>query len=247
MVNIDVLHGDTGELLATATNERRFMTEGARRILLGLKEGRIQGVLFLPPGPGIGILSISKSGDLALSMASFLSGISATAWINGSNANIMTPLHYKDIIIPPLMPILENITLLPSGHVDVRDTIPDPDTEGNRGSLIPIEHSSSRFLFAVSEDDRNWNSLFAQQAAARLRHHGKENFEVVTYPRAGHFLEVPYMPNCPSRFHAALGKVMVFGGEVKAHLEAQRDLWRRVQEFFRKHLKDSNTGQKARL
>lgn len=50
MVNIDVLHGDTGELLATATNERRFMTEGARRILLGLKEGRIQGVLFLPPG-----------------------------------------------------------------------------------------------------------------------------------------------------------------------------------------------------
>ncbi|XP_055729294.1 acyl-coenzyme A thioesterase 1-like [Salvelinus fontinalis] len=320
MVNIDVLHGDTGELLATATNERRFMTEGARRIPLGLKEGRIRGVLFLPSGqgpfpgvldvyilggglsevrasllankgfvvlalayygyqdmprnvpahfdleyfeeaitflrrqpqvqgPGIGILSISKSGDLALSMASFLSGISATVWINGSNANIMTPLHYKDLVIPPLMPILENITLLPSGHVDVRDTIPDPDTEGNRGSLIPIERSSSRFLFAVSEDDRNWNScLFAQQAAARLRRHGKENFEVVTYPRAGHFLEVPYMPHCPSGFHSAMGKVVVFGGEVKAHHEAQLDLWRRVQEFFRTHLKDSsNTGQKSML
>lgn len=55
------------------------------------------------------------------------------------------------------------------------------------------------------------------------------------------------MPHCPSGFHSALGKVMVFGGEVKAHHEAQLDLWRRVQEFFRKHLKDSNTGQKARL
>uniref|UniRef100_A0A8C8H0E2 Uncharacterized protein n=1 Tax=Oncorhynchus tshawytscha TaxID=74940 RepID=A0A8C8H0E2_ONCTS len=293
MVNIDVLHGDTGE-----------------RIPLGLKEARIRGVLFLPPGQGpfpgvldvyilggglsevrasllankgfvvltlayygyqdmprnvpkhfdleyfeeaitflrrqpqvspgigIGILSISKSGDLALSMASFLSGISATVWINGCNANMMTPLHYKNLVIPPLVLILENITLY---------TIQDPDTEGNRGSLILLERSSSRFLFAVSEDDRNWNScLFAQQAAARLRHHGKENFEVVTYPRAGHFLEVPYIPHCPSGFHSAVGKVVEFGGEAKAHHEAQLDLWRRVKEFFRKHLKgSSNTGQKA--
>ncbi|CAB1342588.1 unnamed protein product [Coregonus sp. 'balchen'] len=285
MVNIDVLHGDTGELLVTETNERRFMTEGVRRIPLDLKEGRIRGVLFLPPGkgpfpgvldvytlggglsevrasllankgfvvlalayygyqdlsrtvpkhfdleyfeeaitflrrqpqvqgPGIGILSISKSGDLALSMASFLSGISATACINSSNANIMTPLHYKDLIIPPLMPVLENVTLLPSGLLDVRDAIPDPETEGNRGrqELEQLVSSPSR-------------------AAARLRNHGKDNFEVVTYPRAGHFLEWWCM-----------------GERLKAHHEAQLDLWRRVQEFFRKHLKDSsNTVQDARL
>uniref|UniRef100_A0A8C7NH77 BAAT/Acyl-CoA thioester hydrolase C-terminal domain-containing protein n=1 Tax=Oncorhynchus mykiss TaxID=8022 RepID=A0A8C7NH77_ONCMY len=196
---------------------------------------------YFPLGPGIGILSISKSGDLALSMASFLSGISATVWINGCNANVMTPLHYKDLVIPPLVPSLENITLTPSGHFDVRDTIQDPDTEGNRGSLIPIERSSSRFLFAVSEDDRNWNScLFAQQAAAWLRHHGKENFEVVTYPRAGHLLEVPYMPHYPLSW--------ICGGGAKAHHEAQLDLWKRVQEFFRKHLKgSSNTGQKKSI
>ncbi|CAB1342589.1 unnamed protein product [Coregonus sp. 'balchen'] len=105
------------------------------------------------------------------------------------------------------------------------------------------------FLSGRPEDDKNWNScLFAQRAAARLRHHGKDNFEVVTYPRAGHFLEVPYMPHCPSGFHSALGKVVVFGGEAKAHHEAQLDLWRRVQEFFRKHLKDSsNTVQKSML
>uniref|UniRef100_A0A4W5NZP7 BAAT/Acyl-CoA thioester hydrolase C-terminal domain-containing protein n=1 Tax=Hucho hucho TaxID=62062 RepID=A0A4W5NZP7_9TELE len=199
-------------------------------------------------GPGIGILSISKSGDLALSMASFLSGISATAWINGSNANMVAPLHYKDLIIPSITPIVENITFSPSGILDIRDALPDPETEGNSGSVIPIERSSSRFLFAASEDDRNWNScLFAQQAAARLRHHGKDNFEVVMYPRAGHFLEVPYMPHCPSGFHPAVGQVVVFGGEAKAHHQAQLDLWRRVQEFFRKHLDGNNTSQKATL
>ncbi|XP_038818437.1 acyl-coenzyme A thioesterase 1-like [Salvelinus namaycush] len=320
MVDIDALHEDTGEILATETIERQFMTEGLRRIPLDMKNGRIRGTLFLPPGPGpfpgvldvyilgggisevrasllankgfvvlalaysgfqdlpktmpkyfdleyfeeaitflrrqpqvqgpgIGILSISKSGELALSMASFLSGISATVWINGCNANVMTPLHYKDLVIPPLMPNLENITLTPAGLLDVRDALPDQITERNRGSVIPIERAGSRFLFVVSEDDRNWNScLFGQQAAAQLRHHGKDNFEVVTYPRAGHFLEVPYMPHCPSGFHSAVGKVVVFGGEAKAHHEAQLDLWRRVQEFFRTHLKDnSNTVQKARL
>uniref|UniRef100_A0AAZ3PUD2 Uncharacterized protein n=1 Tax=Oncorhynchus tshawytscha TaxID=74940 RepID=A0AAZ3PUD2_ONCTS len=264
MVNIDVLHGDTGE-----------------RIPLGLKEARIRGVLFLPPGQGPfpGVLDVyilggglsevrasllANKGFVVLTLAYygyqdmprnvpkhfdleyFEEAITflrrqpqvTTVWINGCNANIMTPLHYKNLVIPPLVLILENITLY---------TIQDPDTEGNRGSLILLERSSSRFLFAVSEDDRNWNScLFAQQAAARLRHHGKENFEVVTYPRAGHFLEVPYIPHCPSGFHSAVGKVVEFGGEAKAHHEAQLDLWRRVKEFFRKHLKgSSNTGQKA--
>ncbi|KAL0963079.1 hypothetical protein UPYG_G00349400 [Umbra pygmaea] len=318
MVDIEVLQGDTGEALATQTNERQFMKEGMRRIPLGLNIGRIRGVLFLPPGqgpfpavldvytlgggisevrasllankgfvvlalayygyqdlpkipkfldleyfeeaisflksqpqvqgPGIGIISISRSGDLALSMSSFLSDISATVCINTCNANIMTPLTYKDLVIPPLIPVLENITVTPSEILNIRDVLPDPEKEENRNSVIPIERSSSTFLFAVSEDDQNWNSsLFARQAAARLRRHGKENFEVVTFPKAGHFLEVPYMPYCPSSFHAAVGQVVVFGGEAKAHHEAQLDLWKRIQEFFRKHLDGNNTSYKSKL
>ncbi|KAJ8007336.1 hypothetical protein DPEC_G00116470 [Dallia pectoralis] len=308
MVDIEALHEDTGEVFATETNERRFMTEGMRRIPLSLNEGRIRGVLFIPPGqgpfpavldmyilgggiseirasllanngfvvlalayfgyqdlpktipkffdleyfeeaitflrthpevhgPGIGILSISRSGDLALSMSSFLSGISATVCINSCSANILAPLVYKDLVIPPLTPVLENITTTPSGIFNIRDVLPDPETEGNRSSVIPIERSGSTFLFAASEDDQNWNSgFFAKQATARLKNDGKENFEVVTYPGAGHFLEVPYMPHCPSGFHPAVGKEVVFGGEPKAHHEAQLDLWRRIPEFFSKHL-----------
>eukprot|EP00063_Salmo_salar_P073761 XP_014048596.1 PREDICTED: uncharacterized protein LOC106601160 [Salmo salar] len=149
-------------------------------------------------GPGIGILSISKSGELALSMASFLSGISATAWINGSNANMVAPLHYKDLIIPSITPIVEN---------------------------RPASSTSER-----------------PYRTQRLR-----GTAVVMYPRAGHFLEVPYMPHCPSGFHPAFGQVVVFGGEAKAHHQAQLDLWRMFQEFFRKHLDGNNTAQKATL
>lgn len=305
LVDIEALCGETGEVLASETNERGYMTEGMRRI--PVQEGRIRGVLFIPPGkgpfpgivdlytfggrltearasllaskgfvvlalayfgyeglpkkpkkleleyfeeavtylrrqpevkgPGIGIISISHSGGLALAMSSFLSGISATVCINTCNANTVIPLHYKDIVMPPLPPVIWKIRITTSWLLNIRNALSDPSLEKNKASLIPIERASCQFLFAVSEDDCNWNSpLFAEQAAATLRKHGKESFEVVTYPKAGHFLEVPYMPYCPSAFHAAVGREVVFGGEPKAHIEAQLDLWERVQEFFKNHL-----------
>ncbi|XP_062945141.1 acyl-coenzyme A thioesterase 2, mitochondrial isoform X2 [Cynocephalus volans] len=46
-------------------------------------------------GPGVGLLGISKGGDLCLSMASFLKGITAAVIINGSVANVGGTLHYK--------------------------------------------------------------------------------------------------------------------------------------------------------
>ncbi|XP_035534858.1 acyl-coenzyme A thioesterase 1 [Morone saxatilis] len=310
LVEIEALSGETGEVLASETNERVYMTEGMRRI--PVQEGRIRGVLFIPPGkgpfpgivdlytfggrlteprasllankgyvvlalayfgyqdlpkrpkmldleyfeeavtylrrhpevkgPGIGIISISHSGGLALSMSSFLSGISATVCINGCIGNTVIPLHYKDIVLPPLSPVITNVKIKGSGLIDIRDALPDPSLEENRASLFPIERASCQFLFAVSEDDHNWNSaLFAEQAAATLRKHSKESFKVVTYPKAGHFLEVPHMPHCPSGFHGAVGSDVVFGGEPKAHSEAQLDLWDRVQEFFKSHLDNKST------
>lgn len=306
LVDIDALNAETGELLASETNERGFMVEGMKRI--PVKEGRIRGVLFVPPGkgpfpgivdlytfggrlteprasllankgfvvlalaylsyqdlpknpkkldleyfeeavaylrgqpevsgPGIGIISISHGGTMALSMASFLSGISATVCINGYIGNNVLPIHYKDIVLPPLPPDIQNFKITDSGLIDIRDVLPDPSLEKCKASFIPVERASCQFLFAVSEDDHNWNSaVSAQRAAETLRNHGKESFQVVTYPKAGHFLEVPHMPYCQSVFHGAVGREVFFGGEAKAHTAAQLDLWERVQEFFKTHLK----------
>ncbi len=48
LVDIEALCVKTGKLLASETNERGFMAEGMKRI--PVKEGRIRGVLFVPPG-----------------------------------------------------------------------------------------------------------------------------------------------------------------------------------------------------
>ncbi|KAI4905871.1 hypothetical protein NFI96_023560 [Prochilodus magdalenae] len=186
---------------------------------------------------GIGILSLSKGGELALSMASFLPNVKATVCINSCNAVVLTPLHYKDMVVPPLTVCPTKMDLTKPGILDVRDVLDDPMAKENLATVIPIERASCNFLFVVAEDDRNWNSpYYAEQACRRLKEHGKTNYELVTYPKAGHFLEVPYMPHHPCGVHPAVGKVVAFGGVPKSHADAQVEAWRRVQEFFKTHL-----------
>ncbi|XP_068198777.1 acyl-coenzyme A thioesterase 1-like [Antennarius striatus] len=193
-------------------------------------------------GPGIGIVSISHSGSLALAMSSFLPGISATVCVNSCIGNGLIPLHYKDIVIPPLTPVMENVKITESGLLNMYDILPDNALEINRASVPPIERATCHILFAAAEDDLCIKSLTCTRwAADTLRKHGKQSFQVVTYPKSGHFLEVPHMPFYRSGFQAVVGGNVVFGGEPKAHCEAQVDLWERVQEFFRRHLYNKST------
>ncbi|XP_076873841.1 acyl-coenzyme A thioesterase 1 [Brachyhypopomus gauderio] len=187
---------------------------------------------------GVGIMSISKSGDVALSMAAFLDHVKATVCINGCIANILFPLHYKDIVIPALTGNNEKIVITKSGIIDIRDAVKDPMAKENLATVIPIERASCKFLFLVSEDDRNWDSAYyAELACSKLKAHGKTDYEVVSYPKSGHFLQVPYMPHYPSGFHAAVKQVTAFGGEAKPHADAQVDAWGRILNFFEKTLK----------
>lgn len=205
-----------------------------------------QKLLHQVKGPDIGILSISKGAELALAMSAVLPGIAATVFINGSIVNTH-PLHYKDLVILPTKYDDSKVVDTGHGYLDVRDVTIAPVIK-NKTAMIPIEYAKCQFLFVASEDDRNWNSdLFVTQAIQRLRDHGKQNFKVVRYHKAGHFLEVPYMPHCPTTFHPAVGSVVAFGGESEAHADAQIDLWKRVPEFFMVHLNKDHSGFKGML
>lgn len=113
-------------------------------------------------GSGLGLLSLSKRGYLALSIATFLPGIAATVWINGCNANAMIPLHYKGTA---LMLDTKRVFATKSGALNVKYVINDPMAVENQAMLIPIERANGRFLFVAAEDDQNWDSCyFADQA-----------------------------------------------------------------------------------
>uniref|UniRef100_A0A3B4U4L3 BAAT/Acyl-CoA thioester hydrolase C-terminal domain-containing protein n=1 Tax=Seriola dumerili TaxID=41447 RepID=A0A3B4U4L3_SERDU len=194
---------------------------------------------------GVGVLSLSKSEDIALSIASYLPDVEATVWINGCCANTALPLYYKKSqILPALMFDLSKMIPTESGANMVKNVLHNPLAEEKKATLVPIEQAKGCFLFAAAEDDLNWDTkAYMDEMVERLKHHGKENFESVSYPGAGHYLEPPYGPYCPSSFHGVAGKPVLWGGEARSHAAAEVHLWKNIQDFFRAHL--STTGGKA--
>uniref|UniRef100_A0A3Q0QY08 BAAT/Acyl-CoA thioester hydrolase C-terminal domain-containing protein n=1 Tax=Amphilophus citrinellus TaxID=61819 RepID=A0A3Q0QY08_AMPCI len=200
-------------------------------------------------GKGVGVISLSKSGDLALSVASYLAGVEATVWINGCSANIILPLYYKKRQIHSTVRLdMKNIFSTGSGDLITKYAVTNPVAEENKGSLIPIECAKGHFLFAAAEDDLNWDSkAFMDEMVERLKHYGKENFDSVSYPGAGHYLEPPYGPYCPSSFHVVVGKPVRWGGKPKSHAAAEVHLWKKIQDFFRTHLSCDAAHTTAKL
>ncbi|KAM5340322.1 acyl-coenzyme A thioesterase 6-like isoform 2-T2 [Glossophaga mutica] len=186
-------------------------------------------------GPSVGLLGFSKGGDLCLSMASFLKGISATVVINACVANTIAPLHYKDMIIPDLGNDLGKHTTTESGLLDFMNIWNNPLEEPYRQSLIPLEKAQGPFLFIVGLDDRSWNSEFyAHIASEWLQAHGKERPQIIYCPGTGHCIDPPYFPPSRASVHSILGLAVFYGGEPKAHSSAQVDVWQQIQIFFHK-------------
>ncbi|XP_006033614.1 acyl-coenzyme A thioesterase 1, partial [Alligator sinensis] len=187
-------------------------------------------------GPGIGLLGMSKGGDLCMSMASFLKGIAAVVTINACLGNTASWLHYKDISIPPVGFNFKRMKIYKSRVADVKNVLNNPLNEPDRQSLIPLEKAKSHFLFIASKDDKIWNSeFFAIEATKLLQAHGKKP-EIICYSGAGHYIEPPFFPVCEATMHSFVNRLVFWGGEPKAHSEAQVDAWQRIQAFFSKHL-----------
>ncbi|MEQ2182682.1 hypothetical protein GOODEAATRI_024738 [Goodea atripinnis] len=187
---------------------------------------------------GVGIVSTSKAGDIALSLAAFVRSVKAVVWINGCSANAGLPLYYKNRqLLHGLMFDHKKVFSTNSGAVIYKYAMPDPLKTEGRDSLVPIERACGSFLFVASEDDLNWDSkAYMENMVERLTHNGKENFESVCYPGAGHLLEPPYGPLCSSCMHHFARMPALWGGEPRAHAAAEVHLWRKIQEFLRTHL-----------
>lgn len=187
---------------------------------------------------GVGVISRSKGGDIALSLAAFVPGVEAVVWINGCSANVGIPLYYKDQqILSPLMFDFRKVIPTESGANIIKYAVENPLDQKNKGSVVPIEQADGHFLLVASEDDLNWDSKgYLDDMVGRLKRHGKKNFESVTYPDAGHLLEPPFGPHCPSALHGMLRFPVVWGGEPQAHVAAELHLWKKIQDFLRTHL-----------
>uniref|UniRef100_A0A8C6SE70 BAAT/Acyl-CoA thioester hydrolase C-terminal domain-containing protein n=1 Tax=Neogobius melanostomus TaxID=47308 RepID=A0A8C6SE70_9GOBI len=197
----------------------------------------------------VGVMGFSKGADVALSLATFARGVGAVVAINSCSANAHLPLFYKQQQILPGLPAdMSKRIALPSGLYMVKNALTISTSAEHRDTVVPIEKASAQFLFAASEDDQHWDSVaYMEQMVERMKHHERNNFEVISYPGAGHFLEPPFSPFEASGFHGVLKMPLLWGGEPAAHARAEEQLWKKMQEFFRKHLKCEANRANANL
>ncbi|XP_009079920.1 PREDICTED: acyl-coenzyme A thioesterase 1-like, partial [Acanthisitta chloris] len=188
-------------------------------------------------GPGVGVIGTGKGGELALSMITFLPEVVAAVCISGCSSNTIADLHYGEMTLPGLCFDMNKVSISDTGVFDIFEALDDPTNPANSSCTIPIEKAEGHFLFVVGEDDRMWkSSLYAELAIKRLRQHGKENFELLSYPGAGHRIDPPSTPFCQVAMDRVLRVPVLGGGESKAHAYAQEHSWGKIQEFLHLHL-----------
>ncbi|XP_068605327.1 acyl-coenzyme A thioesterase 6-like [Brachionichthys hirsutus] len=201
------------------------------------------GIDFLQRQPkvgskGVGVISRSMAADIASSLSVFVPAVKACVWINGCGANLIVPLYYKNKqILSSLIFDHSKVIHTESGASILKYILTNPLAEENKGSLIPVEQAKTQFLFVASGADMCWDSkTYMDETVERLKRQGKDNFESVYYPGAGHLLEPPYGPFCTSSPNGVLKYKALWGGEPRAHAAAEVHLWKKIQEFFKAQL-----------
>ncbi|KAM6895755.1 peroxisomal succinyl-coenzyme A thioesterase-like [Xenentodon cancila] len=100
-------------------------------------------------------------------------------------------------------------------------------------------------------DDQNWSSVESADDIVKLmRAAEKEHLLTrVDYPGTGHLIEPPFSPHFRATNFMLLStkKAMVlWGGETKAHSDAQEDSWKKILSFLQQHMY-SNLSPKSKM
>ncbi|MCL4121311.1 UNVERIFIED_CONTAM: hypothetical protein GTU68_000956 [Idotea baltica] len=188
--------------------------------------------------PSVGVIGVSKGGDLALTMATFIPEVAAAVSINGCCSVLATPTKInREHTIKPLLHDISKIKVI-NKEICVSLGM-NNHPEDHPDTIVPIHKSNAKFLFIVGDSDLNMDSkMYASLDAKLLQKVGKGgNCEIHVYKGAGHLIEPPYSSFCPASYHKVIDFVLAWGGELKAHAQAQEEAWIHMLAFLNKQLR----------
>ncbi|KAF2366219.1 BAAT/Acyl-CoA thioester hydrolase C-terminal [Trinorchestia longiramus] len=189
---------------------------------------------------GVGIIGISKAGDVILSAAVDIPQIKVVVPINGCLCNVHSPMLFKDgSVIQGLKFDSAKILILPDGSLNVVNMLYDPLECPE--TIIPIEKIGCKVLWVSSSDDKNWKSVRNMKVAQDyLKKHNptalEHNWEFMVCSGAGHIIEPPFLPFTWASTHGLINDMVMWGGSAVLHSDAELKLWHRMQEVFRQEL-----------
>ena len=198
------------------------------------------------PG-GIGLHAICFGSWIALLLASFRSDVvNAVVAVSPVPSAHHIPFKYQGKMSEKL-PIDRGKLIHKKDGVVARDAF-STETEDNGSdstfsAFTPSEQINCPVLLICGTDDQFLNVEFnVRQIYDRMNKVRKGHLcNILRYPGAGHVIEPPYTPLCYSQFEP-VGRAIVdnphiiWGGESKAHAQAQEDSWSNILAFLRKHI-----------
>ncbi|XP_063429714.1 bile acid-CoA:amino acid N-acyltransferase-like isoform X2 [Mytilus trossulus] len=140
---------------------------------------------------GIGILGVSKGGELGLLLSTICTQVKAVVNINGPPFNSIAPLDPFDNFVQ--MDNSDAITVQPDASIVFRsrDAI---CVNLTCDKLTQTWKTDVQILYLVGEDDQSLHPRCAQMFKETYPQSKRHNLTVVRYPEAGHLIEPPYLP-----------------------------------------------------
>uniref|UniRef100_A0A8C9WCI8 Bile acid-CoA:amino acid N-acyltransferase-like n=1 Tax=Scleropages formosus TaxID=113540 RepID=A0A8C9WCI8_SCLFO len=107
-----------------------------------------------------------------------------------------------------------------------------------KGILLPVPTDPNLkteikcpLLFIIGLDDENWPVAESMEDMQKMMEEAGNShlLTALSYPGAGHLIEIPYTPHCRTM-------TLLWGGRTKPHADAQEHSWGEIIEFLQKHL-----------
>ncbi|XP_062852658.1 acyl-CoA thioesterase 18 isoform X2 [Trichomycterus rosablanca] len=96
-------------------------------------------------------------------------------------------------------------------------------------------------LLVVGKDDQNWATPESaiDMEEMMVKAGNRHLLQLHVYPGAGHLIEPPYSPHHRASNFKVAGQhkvLMLWGGQTKAHADAQEDSWEKILDFLQQNL-----------
>ncbi|KAL4238876.1 acyl-coenzyme A thioesterase [Mactra antiquata] len=178
----------------------------------------------------VGVIGLSRGGDLALIIAAYSSKVAAVVNINGCAFNSFTPLKHKGGDIEAVKPDPERIENI-NGKLAIHKSLNYTEKD-----ITPVWKGNAKVLNIVGQEDVVTPPSSVQMLKSLYPDNKSDCFKIITYPGAGHIIDPPYSIFTGMAYHKIFRDYFLYGGVPDKHAFAQEDMWRKTLDFFHKEL-----------
>ncbi|XP_060081589.1 acyl-coenzyme A thioesterase 5-like [Ylistrum balloti] len=183
---------------------------------------------------GIGILGLSKGGELAQLIAIHCPQVRALISINGVPCLSISAMKNGCETMEPDAPLdSSKFVFTDENYVIFKNCVVPKEN----AHFFPVWQRDVAFLNMCGSDDQLTDYRLQQRQYEDFPEDHKHKMELVVYKGTGHMIEPPYTPVTSLSYHKVFRMTFVIGGVREQHARAQEDAWKRIQTFFRTHLK----------